>query len=116
MFAIAAFYFQSTLKVGTITQDSTRYQSSGTTCGVTVPDSFRDDGFDLNERDSTIFIVIRSVEESFVAAAAPCILIRWPTYGFIIFNTQFIETDISQLGNFHNQVYVTVTLFFIIDA
>ena len=41
--------------------------------------------------DLVIFIVIEEdTKKSYVAAAAPCIKVRRPIYGYIIFNAAFV--------------------------
>ncbi len=95
----------------------TTYPSNGSTCGVTVPNSYKTTGFNSSQIDITIFIVIENKSsESYVAAAAPCILIRWPTYGYVIFNAAYVSTNLSETGTFHSNVYVTVYISLNLDA
>lgn len=75
-----------------------------------MPSQFNS-GFDVATRDSTIFVVPTfDSSANYVAAAAPCILVKWPTYGTVTFNAAFITTNSSELGTFHSNVGVTVLL------
>ena len=61
--------------------------------------------------DLVIFILIEnSVSLDYVSAAAPCIKIRRPTYGYIIFNSAYISPKPTDYGKFHRYITVTVAL------
>lgn len=92
IFNIAAKYFYNVIKVTNLPANLLQYpENSDRKCGVQVPKQFLQGGFDQNFMDIVVFIVIEYDKgKSFVAAAAPCIKIRRPIYGYVIYNAAFV--------------------------
>lgn len=110
LFVIANAYYRSTIKVYGLTRSQSIYISSNSCSyvGNIMPLQYST-GFDVEVFDMVIFLQIESDPSStYVAAAAPCILRRWPIYGFIVFNSQYIDNDITHTGTFHQNIQVLV--------
>ena len=58
IFLIASEYFSKVIKVTSISPSLTRYPSRSGSCGVTVPDTFVTNGFNQEEMDMVVLIVL----------------------------------------------------------
>ena len=95
IFSIAVNYFKQVIKVTTMTQSNSLFPS-GQSCGVTVPNTFVTNGFDTAVYDMVVFIKLENNQsQTYVAAAAPCTIVRWPVYGYTIFNAAHVSTNLS---------------------
>ena len=53
-------------------------------------------------------MIENSQQLDYVSAAAPCVKIRRPIYGYIIFNSAHVSVEKNSVGVFHKNILVTV--------
>lgn len=62
--------------------------------------------------DLVVFVMVENSDNlDYVSAAAPCVKIRRPIYGYIIFNSAHIKAEDEAVATFHRYIMVTVLFY-----